>query len=187
MNIIPELATDKNLDILDLIAREELSIRSIAERLDCSPAKVHQAVALFKRHGMVTTERKKNTLLVKPNRGNPLYRGVKSLINISSILDSEAYRKLAKEGSIGVYGSFAQGTDDQHSDVDLLIVTERKQLELAGHIIRLTEDLRREVHPVVMTPEKLRILEQKDYEFYIRLKLTMIQLNGGQIGPEAVF
>ncbi len=189
MESLARLMTKRNLEILEFIARAERPpcIREIAGQIGCSPAKAHQAVALFRREGMVTTERKKNTLTVQPDRSNALYQRIKSAININAILKSKAYRQLKKQGSISVYGSYAKGTDDHLSDVDLLIVSTMDQAEIHEGIRFLAKELQREVHPYVATPEKLRKLHDKDYEFYIRLKLTMIQLHGEAYGPEAVF
>jgi len=186
---LARLLSATNLRIIDAIAREELSIRGIAERVDCSPAKAHQAVTLFRSYGLVSTKRRKNLLVVRPNRQHPLYQKLKALINIGSLLQSRGYRELTKHAVVGVYGSFAAGTDDDFSDVDLLVITTKSRLHLMEHTHLLSEELRREVHPVVLTPEGLRKLEAKDYEFFTRLNITVIGLNGdpcaaGRMLPE---
>ena len=189
MESLARLMTKRNLEILEFIARAERPpcIREIAERIGCSPAKAHQAVVLFRKEGMVTTERKKNTLTVQPDRSNALYQRIKSAININAILKSKAYRQLKKQGIISVYGSYAKGTDDHLSDVDLLIVTNEKSGNVIGHASSLGEELRREVRPFRISPEGLRKLERKDEVFSTDLRLTAIGLNGDPFDSERVF
>lgn len=178
MNIFYQLLTKMNLEILAALAEQESSLRELAERVNCSPAKIHQAISLFKRDGLVTTKRLKNRLLILPDRKNPLYRRVKALINISKIINAKGYAPLKKIGLLGVYGSYAQGTDDKESDIDLLIVTDKKEMELRDAIRILEKELGKKINPLVKTRKQLGELEKEDKEFGIRLKLTTVELNG---------
>ncbi|MFH1072241.1 MAG: nucleotidyltransferase domain-containing protein [Nanoarchaeota archaeon] len=178
MNTLSRLLTEKNLLILTLLGEEELSVREAAERAHCSPGKVHQAAVLFKRHGLVKVKKVKNRSVLVVQRQNPLYRKVKALVNVSEMLHSEGYRRLREKALIGIYGSFAQGTDDKDSDVDLLIVTEKKELEIRDALRMLEKNVKRKISPLKLSKEKLSSLEQRDQEFYLRLRLTTLALNG---------
>lgn len=182
MNSISALLTRRNLEILELISQQSLALREIAEQLKCSPGKVHQAIAVFKGFEIIKTERKKGRLIISPNKENPLYQKIKALININKILNARTYSKIAKIGICGVYGSYSRGTDDAESDIDLLIVTGKKELGLRDDIRSLENELNKKINPLIMTEQKLKMLEQQDKEFFIRLKLTMTQLNGEIFG-----
>ena len=179
---MPKLLTRTNLEMLSALAEQEYSLRELAERLKCSPAKIHQAAKIFKRHGLILTERRRNRLFLKPDRKSPLYQRIKALINISRITGSKTYLILRKTGRIGVYGSYAAGTDEKESDVDLLIVTEKKELALRKMIRALEEELEKKVNILVLTKEQLASLEKTDREFSVRLRLTTISLNGEIFG-----
>ncbi len=182
MNSLASVMTRINLSIIALIAQEELSLREIAEKVGCSPGKVHHAISLFKKQGMVTLEKRKNRIIPKPNREHALYQKVKALINTSMILDAEAYKQLVGVAAIGIYGSYAQGTDDASSDVDLILITNKRELEIREHIRNLEREIGKRVSPLIVTKKKLKQLEKADKEFYIRLKLTAVILNGDIFG-----
>lgn len=182
MNNLKELLSNKSLEILYLISEETLSIRDIAYKLKCSPGKVHQAVSIFKKNEIINTERYKNTLLTKPNRKNPIYKKIKSLININKIINSKAYKKLKKQGVIGVYGSYDNGTDDKESDIDMIIITEKKEIDFREELRNIAKELNKKVNPLVINKNKLKRLEESDPQFYLRLKLTTIELNGEIFG-----
>ena len=76
-----ELFTKKNIQILQLIAKEQLYIRDIAERLSISPAKVHDSVQVFKKFGLIKEHKEKNRLYIAINKSNPL---LKSILDIFS-------------------------------------------------------------------------------------------------------
>src|SRR3989344_6450401 len=182
MNNISSLLTRINLEIIAIISEESLSLRDIASRLRCSVGKVHQAIKLFKQNGLVKTEKIKNRLIIKPDRNNPIYQKIKALINISKIINSKTYKRIKKIGIIGIYGSYAHGSDDKESDVDLLILTDRKELELREMIRELEKELSKKISPLILTRQKLNNLERENKEFYIRLKLTTTILNGDIFG-----
>lgn len=178
MNTLSRILSRKNIEIFTLIAEEECSLRDIAEKLKCSPGKVHQAVTLFKNYNLIKVQKKKNKHLLSPNRKNPLSNTIKALLNIHQLLSSHAYKKLQKIGVVGVYGSYARGTDTQQSDVDVLILTTIKELKVREHIRLLETELHKRVNPLIMTKSQLQSLERRDPAFYFRLTLTTIPLHG---------
>ena len=63
--MISKIFTKKNLEILNLLRKESLHIRDIANRLKCSPAKVHDGIRLFKKHDLVKEVEEKNRKIIK--------------------------------------------------------------------------------------------------------------------------
>ena len=182
MNIIPRLMTRKNLQILWAIAEEEGSLRELGERIKCSPGKVHQAILIFKRYGLISVRKEKNRTIIAMNRKSPLYQKIKALVNISRILESRAYLFLKKKAVVGVYGSYAQGTDEKGSDVDLLVFSEKKEIKLRVAIRMLEGEIGKRVNPFILSRERLAKLEKQDKEFAVRLRLTTVMLNGEIFG-----
>src|SRR3989344_5238561 len=129
MNNLSSVFTKKNIEILSLLSKESLSLRDIAEKIKCSPGKVHQAIEIFKRFRIVKTIKHKNRLIIHPNRESVLYQKIKVLMNMDEMMTSKTYSVLTKIAKAGIYGSYDQGTDDQQSDIDLLLLTEKKELE----------------------------------------------------------
>lgn len=180
MNDLSKVFTKNNIKILELIGSEALHIREIAERTSTSPATVHQAIKLFKKLDFVIEKKIKNRKVVSLNRKNVLLRKVRSLININKLVSSKAYKKLKQYGVVGIYGSFARGEDVPESDVDLWVYSKERTsvIKLKSIIRSLSKDLGKETRLLMLTDKKIKELKEKDPEFYYRLKLTSVVLNG---------
>jgi len=76
---IAELFTKKNMEVLELLTKKSLHIREIAEQLNCSPAKVHNTIQLFKRYELVKETQEKNRKVISLNRNNPLLGNIRNL------------------------------------------------------------------------------------------------------------
>lgn len=172
---ITELLTKSNIRILKLINEEPSHIRDIADKLKISPAKVQQAVNLFRKQGIVAEKKYKNRITIAPNAQSILLQKIKALINYSELESSQNFKKL---GEAGVYGSFNSGKDDKNSDIDIFVITEKKEIELIPTIRILEKELRKKVNLLVLNKQKINSIKANDPEFYIRLKLTS---TGGEL------
>ena len=176
--MLDQIFTKKNVEILCLLKERDLHLREIASKLNCSVGKVHSASKLFQKYNLVKKERQKNIRVYSLNRSNSLLKQIISLINLSRLLKAKYFKKLLKEGQLGIYGSFANGTDDNKSDIDLWLFTDKQLLTLHPLINGLENEFNKAVNLLILNKKKLNALKQQDYEFYIRLKLTSIQLGG---------
>lgn len=173
MNIF-KLLTRKNIEVLKLIDKEQLHIRDIADKLGISPGTVHKLIKLLKKEKLVAEEKIKNRVVIKLNKDSPIVKQLKVLINFNEIINAPAYKKLKRYGKTGIYGSFARGTNDSQSDLDLWIKTEKKEEELRPLIRELEKQLKVKVNPLILTKSKIESLKKNDPEFYLRLKLTSV-------------
>jgi predicted nucleotidyltransferase len=173
MNIL-RLFTDNNIRIIRLIDKEELHIRDIADRLGISPGSVHKLVKLLKANNLIKEIKIKNRIIIRLNKDSSLVKQLKIIINFNDIVNAPAYKKLKKLGKIGIYGSFANGTNDKESDLDIWVKTDKKELELRPVIHELERKLNIKVNPLLLTDSKISSLKADDAEFYTRLKLTSI-------------
>ncbi|MBR9702566.1 winged helix-turn-helix transcriptional regulator, partial [Candidatus Woesearchaeota archaeon] len=109
---LAQLFTTRNLALFTALTEKEGSIRELAERTQSSPAKVLQAIKIFKERSLVTEEQRKNRRVIQLNTTHPLTRQIRTLINIDRILSAKSFGALKKTGDLHLYGSYAQGTDD---------------------------------------------------------------------------
>ena len=79
---LSKIFTKKNIEILDLLFRESLHIRDIAEKLSISPAQVHNTIQIFKENELVREIQEKNRKIITLNRENPLLEDMETLLNI---------------------------------------------------------------------------------------------------------
>jgi predicted nucleotidyltransferase len=84
---------------------------------------------------------------------------------------------------LGLYGSWARGTNHQDSDLDVWIRADSlpPESELARLQMILSLQADSEVNLLVLTPEKLERLKREDPPFYNSLVLNSITLKGEPI------
>ncbi|NOZ81292.1 MAG: winged helix-turn-helix transcriptional regulator [DPANN group archaeon] len=179
MNELSSLMSEKNLEILNIIKTEDLSIREISEKIGCSPGKITQATKIFEKYGIVNVTKRKNRIILKPNYNSQFYCKIMSLSNTHRIVRSRTYARLAKIGTVGIYGSYAKGTDDANSDIDLMIWTDKKDIEVRGMIRALSKEIGLPVNSLLLNKKKVAQLKTRDDEFYSRLAKELIVLNDG--------
>jgi predicted nucleotidyltransferase len=179
MNIF-ELLTKNNIRIIQLIDKEPLHIRDIADKLKISPGSAHKLASLLKKEGLVKEIKQKNRIILSINNEKSIIKEIKRVINFSDIINAKAFERLSRLGSLGIYGSFADGTNDKESDLDLWIKTEKKELELRQTIRELENEMKVKVNLLILTKSRLESLKKNDPEFYLRLQLTSIGDNVDQ-------
>jgi len=114
------------------------------------------------------------------NTSNPLSNSIKLMLNINKINISKIKRSFIK--GIGIYGSWANGTNMYDSDVDIWIKTEKypDENEVANISKILRQMTNSEVQILVLTPTKLEQIK-KDKPFFSSLYHNSITLWGEQI------
>jgi len=79
---ITEIFTKKNIEILNLLSKESLHIRDIANKLDISPAKVHSTIQLFKKNSLIKETKEKNKIIIRLNKESSLLKEIQSILKI---------------------------------------------------------------------------------------------------------
>ena len=87
MKGLQNIFTRVNIQILELLSKEKLHIREIAQRIKCSPAKVHACIKVFKSSNVVKEVGEKNRKVIVLNLENELTRQILQLINIDKSLE----------------------------------------------------------------------------------------------------
>jgi len=108
-------------------------------------------------------------------------RAIKLLLNLERIDLSTL--SLGSARDMGLYGSWARGTNHQESDLDVWIRAD--SLPTESELARLQKDLSQqadyEVNLLVLTPEKLERLKREDKPFYNSLVMNSVTLIGEPI------
>ena len=130
---------------------------------------------LFK-NGMVI--RKKGDLrriFYSVNPSSQKLIGYRMFILESKLEYSKAWKILHKICLCGIYGSFAQGTFDQNSDIDIWVYLSRGEgNKIRSAIDSLAREFSRQINVVYLTKQYLVDLKKKDPEFFYRLKLQSL-------------
>ena len=88
MEQLPNIFTKINIQVLELLSKERLHIREIAERIKCSPAKAHACIKVFKKNGIVKEINEKNRKVIVLNLENELTKQILQLINFDKVIES---------------------------------------------------------------------------------------------------
>jgi len=132
--------------VLNLIADNpyrKFYLREIARILNISTSSAKKAIDRIKQLNLVKEEKLANLRIIYGNMYEKLLKQLKITRNIEFI--KTLINKLEPSISIVLYGSFAKGENDPLSDIDLLVITNKKKdleiHEYKGHrtqIIKLT-------------------------------------------------
>jgi predicted nucleotidyltransferase len=166
---IPELfSTKERVSLLSeiLYRSGEIRIRDLARKASTSPAQAHKYVLILERNGLV-----KNRKLTDSAKT----RELRALLNLKQLEDAgavEIIRKaLPKSIGIGVFGSWADGTNGEDSDVDLWVRLQQKadEAQAAAAKKALESRLGNKVDLILVSPEMQSGLKLKSEAFYYSL------------------
>ena len=161
-----------------ILAVPKCSVRQIASKTGLSKGLVSPYLALLEREGLLGKDERTYVLKL-----SPLTIAVKRLLNIDLI--TTAFAKPDWASGIGMYGSWAEGTNTEESDIDLWVYT--KSLPSGIMVAELEREVARkisaEVHVLVLTPEKVTGMKNNDEPFYRSFMNQSITL-GGEV-PDA--
>jgi predicted nucleotidyltransferase len=150
-------------------------VREISKEFKVSVGSVSQFLSLLKKSRIL--KRKGDNFFVDFN--NPLSRTIKTVLNISN-LDITPLRRIPGLLGVGLYGSWANGTNKEDSDVDIWIkVKKRVGEEIIAKISRQSsKKTKRNVQLLIIDAEKNRLLKKEDPIFYYSLVYGSVVLYG---------
>lgn len=177
MNIPKILSTKERLKILRFVIykTEPLSVNRIANELKLSKGLVSKFFDILIKEGLL--KRTGNKFLIQDNIN---IRTIKIMLNLESF-DTKIFEKYDFIKSVGIYGSFIKGKNTEESDIDLWILTEKTKEE---YLAKLTNDLKKKnknIKPLYLTEEKLKILKKEDAVFYYSLVFGSITIHGDEL------
>jgi len=121
--------------------RKSFSVRGLAKDAAISVGAARTALDYMHKKGIVSLKIIGKTYQYRANLENPLCRQWKILFNLDRIIDSKviemAVKKIPQTTSVLLYGSYARGTNDEKSDIDLLVISNQKNKTDFGFINRL--------------------------------------------------
>lgn len=170
-----------NLRIFEFLVNEGFSVRDLAKKANCSPAKITQFANLYSGNGLVVVHSTKNRRVIELDKSSPLVREIIALIFINKILESGAFAVLKTLSvSIGVYGSVVEGTVDRQSDVDLWAISDKKPgiVEIGRLKRQFADELGRETSIRFFAKADVESLREKDPIFYNELECKSRILQG---------
>ena len=149
----------------------KLHLRELERRTGLKLAGLRRILNELVEKGIVIAEPSGNRIYYSANTVCPIYPELRMLVTKTTGLAdhlSKALEHFSDKIKLAyIYGSFADGTADARSDVDLMVVGTVGLRNIAGPLADLSSELRREVNPTTYTV--------KEYEEQLDIKGSFIQ------------
>lgn len=156
-----------------MFASEPFTVKMVSEETGVTKGLVSRYLRRLKSFGFLEKHKKLYT-----SADTPKVRAVKILLNIDKI-DTNRLDLGWTEG-IGLFGSWAQGTNRHESDIDVWVTTAKYPAE--ERIARLQREIRNmagsETNLLILTPEKIKVIKNTDAPFYNSLIKSSLVLKG---------
>jgi len=133
-------------------------VRQLAVELQADSTNLSRELARLEREGLLRSEIEGRQLYYSVNRDypylKPLFAMLKGSIGIEPAVKN-ALKAVRGIQSAWIFGSFAKNEADASSDIDLLIVGQPDQEQLAAETRKAEKILRREINYTVFTAKEL--------------------------------
>jgi len=144
------------LSLLLLKPEQRLYLRQIASLTGLAVGAVQRELALLTGCGLLHEEREGRQRYFRANTRCPVFDELKGLLVKTGGLADVLRERLAPLKDrcrvAFIYGSFAEGTEDAQSDVDVMVVGEVSFAEVSDALGEVQLALGREVNPTVYSP-----------------------------------
>lgn len=137
---------------------QQLHTREIARRVKADAHPVQRALEQMLQAGVVESRRLGNLRLWSVAERSPLVPGLRDVLRRTSGVAERLRSELSRMRDVRLaflYGSYASGTDDLESDIDLFILGSPKWDALSRSLSTIGAEVGREINPVVWTLDEL--------------------------------
>jgi len=178
-NILSKLySTGQREKILDYMLENTSAgyrVRELSKNFGVSVGSASQFLSLLRKNKILT--RKGDVFRV--DTMNPLTRALKIVMNVFKI-ESGVLKKIPGLLGIGVYGSWANGTNKEDSDIDIWLKVKERLGEdvIAGTSRQLNKKMNRKIQLLILDPEKIEFLKKEDPIFYYSMVFGSIVIYG---------
>jgi predicted nucleotidyltransferase len=157
-------------------------IKEVARMLGVSSGSVSTAVRFLSEGGLLIREEQDRVHPYRLNLDHPLATPLRKAYGLLVVLSSRPVERLLDADSnvvsIALYGSYADGSYDEWSDIDLLVVTSTKRDELLEAVADLERDLGRPVNVSLFKLSEWRELLGRGDVFYKKVVQNHVMLYG---------
>ena len=149
--------------VLGLLFREcerDFYQREIVDAVGCGSGAVQRELKQLADAGLITRTERGRMVFYRANRASPVFAELRGLVMKTSGLADllrEALEPLRDQIDVAfIFGSMADGTDRDDSDVDLMVIGQVGLRALSPVLSKMELALNREVNPVIWSGHDLR-------------------------------
>lgn len=171
--------TEERIRILRYVAgQRQVTTTAVAGATETSKPLVSRYLRLLVKGGFCTQRGRAYTW-----NENARSLAVKRLLNIDLLAAAVPLPEWSR--GIGIYGSYAEGTNTADSDLDLWVLVDEYTPDLEILAARVEKDASAaagtETNLLILTPERLSDLRETDQPFYTSLIRSSVTLEGASI------
>lgn len=136
----------------------------IAKELSLSAGSVHAILKKFEGLGIADSKRVGNSVIYEVRKNNPMIKSFRifdNLLEIEQLIDE--LKKHTRK--IILFGSCSRGEDNSESDIDLLIIADETEKDIAMELIN-GYTIEREIKPIIVDEIEFMDMEKSDAVFY---------------------
>lgn len=132
------------------------TVRELSRQNKISPTWVSKIIKELEKDQIIETKEDVNSIKVKSKRDVPFAR-LKQVLNLDNLYSSGLIDKLIetyhKPEAIILFGSYSRGEDIENSDIDIAVLTDRKQADES--YIKYENELKRKLSIKIINPKKI--------------------------------
>ncbi|MDO9579486.1 MAG: nucleotidyltransferase domain-containing protein [Bacteroidales bacterium] len=144
-------------------------LRQLEKILHFPVQNIRRELINLEKNGMFKREKSGNQVYYFLNRESPVYSDIRNIVSKTIGIENQIKESLSGINDINkafIFGSFADGTQDSLSDIDILIVGDVNEDTLIEEIYRLENKFEREIN--------YHIYGEKEFEERIKEKNSFI-------------
>lgn len=130
--------------------------REIARKAGLSPSSTHYVLARLYRASVINRKQNGRMYFYSVDKANPYLKEFKVLTNLL-LIEPLVEELKGLSHKIVLFGSWAEGSDNEDSDIDLFIVSSEKEkvLSIVNKFSYSAKLYNRKVQPIINAPEEL--------------------------------
>lgn len=176
-SVLPSLfKSEDRIRILRFVSlNDTVSVHSVSNETGVSKGLASLYLNILVNYGLLSRSGR-----VFQKRNTDLWSVVKLLQNLDLL--TQALRLPPWARGIGIYGSWARGTNTSESDLDIWVLVDNYDPEFEFRVAESDQDLSKltngPVHSLILTREKLAGIARSDQPFYANLIKDSITIEG---------
>lgn len=148
---------NKILNYFFLHEKEPVYINALARMIEDDPKNVYRVLCRLEDQGILTSEFRGQQRYFGLNRSNPLTRHYREIFLKTAGIEHMLQQHLKGVKGLktaSIFGSYARGKVDRHSDIDLLIIAEASAVEVQKALSPVEKSTGRDINPVIFSPKE---------------------------------
>lgn len=162
-------------------AEKELYVKELAREIEIGSGSASRACKELKKEGMLKSQEKGKALFYSLKNDEPLVRRLKSAWFISKLMKFRDCWEDAENQSVVLYGSRASGEFISRSDVDILVISNVKKIDIEKRFEKLKEKFGYKLTLVVLSLAEWSKMAKNRDRFYIEVLTNHVLLFGSSL------